>query len=320
MTHDHNPPDGPAQPKRHAVTRFDPVDVDVHGRTAELRNFLLTHGESILPRESSYPVRMNAELREMVLSHAGKLIRPILALGLAVELDGEHTSAVALGWAVELLHCSSLILDDLPAMDNSKYRRRRLVVHLRHSDAFAILLAAHMHNVAMQIIATQSRTPELHQRFSVYAHEALGGVGLIGGQYLDLELQHQSSDLSWHDQHRIRSGFSDLWSMCAHFKTASLFRLAVYAGVLDSSLSATEIRVLSQCGESAGLVFQLRDDAEDRDMPTGDFGRLLTAEQRRDEMLCRRDEWHDRLRDMFGAPGERLAEYFDYAARLPGGA
>ena len=286
---------------------------------AALRPQLLRAGSLLLPNTQQYPVRLSRSLREMVLDNGGKLLRPSLSLVTAQLLGGRTDTALAFGWAIELIHNASLILDDLPAMDDATMRRGRLVIHLRHSTAYAILLATYMHNVAMQVIGRRTPSAEVHLQFTLRLQEALGGHGLIGGQALDLDLMEEAPDLDAAHDYGSRHGLRDLWSVCAHFKTASLFSLALYAGAVDAELEAEQINTLLRCGDSAGLVFQLADDESDldEDRQRSDFQSLLTREQRLEEAERRRSQWRQELNQVFSTAGDHLADFLDLATAFP---
>ena len=292
-----------------------PQDSDIRTRYSSIRDRVMSFGSVLLPTSTTYPVHLNTQLRELAMNESAKLVRPTLAVLTAHLSGGDVLTAYRYGWAIELLHVSSLVLDDLPSMDNSKYRRGRLTVHLTHGEGFAILLAAQAHNVAMQIIGKRSPNSEKAVEFFNAAHEALGGMGLIGGQALDLEFQTKEPDFGFAEGYRKRTGFRDLWTMCAHFKTASLFRLALHAGSLTAPLEPEKQEVIWRSGDRIGLVFQLLDDEADDDIAgnsvSEQFQTLLTPEQRLDEARAQRTAWRRELREVLGDRGDQLAEYFD---------
>lgn len=287
---------------------------------SEIRRRVLEVGSQLLPLKTTYPVHLNTELRISALANAGKLMRPCISVMTAHILNGDISAAYNYGWAIELLHLGSLILDDLPSMDDSKYRRGKLTIHITHGESFAILLATHSHNVAMEIIGKRSPDPETALRFFNATHEALGGMGLIGGQALDLEFRVKEPNFGFAEGYRKKAGFRDLWTMCAHFKTASLFRLSLYAGILTSSLPQETIEAVCRCGDRLGLVFQLLDDEADEDfsnVPGADrYQTLMTRKQRLDEAKAQRDAWRQELKEVLGERGNVLSEYFDLIAPL----
>ncbi len=287
---------------------------------SEIRDRVIKIGSKLLPLKTTYPVHLNTELRMSALANAGKLMRPCISVMTAHILNGDVSTAYNYGWAIELLHLGSLILDDLPSMDDSKFRRGKLTVHITHGESFAILLATHSHNVAMEIIGKRSPDSETALCFFNATHEALGGMGLIGGQALDLEFRVKEPNFGFAEGYRKKAGFRDLWTMCAHFKTASLFRLSIYAGVLTSSLPQETIESVCRCGDRLGLVFQLLDDEADEDfanVPGADrYQTLMTREQRLEEAKAQRDEWRQELKEVLGERGDTLSKYFDLIAPL----
>lgn len=282
----------------------------------EVRRRVIDVGSRLLPSNTTYPAHLNTELRNSAIHGAGKLVRPCISVLTAYYTGGDVSTAFNYGWAIELLHLSSLILDDLPSMDNSRFRRGKLTIHVSHGESFAILLAAQAHNVAMQIIGKRSPNSTTALSFFNAAHEALGGMGLIGGQTLDLEFQTKEPNYSFAEGYRKKIGFRDLWTMCAHFKTASLFRLAIYAGCLTSDLNHDDIENICRAGERIGLVFQLLDDEIDQDtantMGSHKFQTLMTREQRLQEAADQREAWQKEIEIVLGSRGRNLCDYIDF--------
>ena len=251
----------------------------------ELRENLLLFGKHLLPSRDAYPVRLNQALFDITLGNPGKLLRPTLAVACAHELGGDVLTAYRYGWAVELLHISSLILDDLPSMDDADTRRGRKTIHVTQGEGFAILLSSYAHNMAMQLISSQTEKEKTALKFIDAVYKALGGVGLIGGQVLDLEFRKKNPLLQYADAYRIKLGIKDLLTLCNLFKTAPLFRLAVYAGVITSNNSDDVIDDLCQCGDLVGMIFQLLDDEEDDDIVVQQGNFTIQIETTKEELL-----------------------------------
>jgi len=167
----------------------------------------------------------------------------------------------------------------------------------------------------MEIIGKRSPDSEIALSFFNSTHEALGGMGLIGGQALDLEFRTPKPDFGFAEVYRKKVGFRDLWTMCAHFKTASLFRLSLYAGILTAQVDQETIEAVCRCGDRLGLVFQLLDDEEDEDYShvneTASYQTLLTKKQRIDEAKYQQKEWQRELNEAMGHKGKELSKYFD---------
>lgn len=163
----------------------------------------------------------------------GQRLRPILALRIARTLgsDGPHTLRAAA--AIEMLHCASLIVDDLPCMDDDPLRRNRAAVHIQFGEAKAVLAAFALVALAAKSVADQ-------HRFQIKLLSTLDCDSLIGGQALDLEL-------SGGPRNSQRSYVTGL-------KTVPLFQLAADAATLSPSHAAMSFAT------EFGVSYQLVDD------------------------------------------------------------
>ncbi|HEY3492081.1 MAG TPA: polyprenyl synthetase family protein, partial [Solirubrobacterales bacterium] len=133
------------------------------------------------------------------LTGPGKRIRPVLTLVVA-DLFGVRSSPVLdLACSVEMVHACSLILDDLPSMDNASLRRGRRTVHLEFGENVALLAALALLNRAYSLVAESAQRLSL-RRYSAedmvhHLAAAIGSDGLIGGQALDLLSKPEELDL-----------------------------------------------------------------------------------------------------------------------------
>ena len=159
---------------------------------------------------------------------------------------------LAAAGAVELLHCASLIVDDLPCMDDSPFRRDRAAVHITFGESTAILAAFGLVALAARSVLDRHCSPSERERvidFQLALLRTLDCCGLIAGQALDLENANGESNHS-------DSYISDL-------KTVPLFTLAVQAGSLTSVHNADSRALLSGFGREFCLAFQMSDDLLD---------------------------------------------------------
>ena len=160
-----------------------------------------------------------------------KRIRPVLTL-LSAELCGGHAArALAAGAAMELVHTSSLILDDLPSMDNAALRRGRPANHLAFGEAIAILAAFGLLNLAYGTLA-RDYDPPLAARLAALLDDAVGTNGLIAGQAADLLATEQEI------------GF-ELLEFIHRGKTGALFSASAVAGALTAGADAEAVAALS---------------------------------------------------------------------------
>jgi len=207
--------------------------------------------------EPGSPAAVAEAMRYCVLG-GGKRLRPAL-VQLAAEAigtgDGGEMARRA-GVAVELVHCYSLVHDDLPAMDDDTLRRGRPTAHVRFGEAMAILAGDALLTRAFGVLA-ESDDPKA-ARLSGELACAAGSGGMIAGQAADMDLCEVPEGPEGLRYTHLR-------------KTAALLRAAARMGAICSDGSPGELKVLSKYAENLGLAFQLVDDVLD---VTGDVGNL----------------------------------------------
>ena len=215
------------------------------------------------PFFAAYQSLVNAELDRLVtddgsavsksmaytVSAPSKRVRPVLTL-LAAELcGGTAAAAVPAAAVMELVHAASLILDDLPSMDNAPLRRGRDANHRVFGEAIAILGAFGLLNLAYRTLVRAYETP-VSSRLTTILADAVGLDGLIGGQAADLLATDQQ--INFETLERIHRG-----------KTGALFSAAATAGAIVSGASADVLRSLAAYAKNLGLAFQIIDDLLD---------------------------------------------------------
>jgi geranylgeranyl diphosphate synthase, type II len=194
------------------------------------------------------PTRLIEATRHAVWS-PGKRLRATLCLLIAEDLDCFDV-AVPAACALEFLHTASLIIDDLPCMDDEKERRGRPATHLAYGQDIAILAAFSLVSQAFGVISTM---PSADARISVHLtslfSEALGANGLCAGQARDLA---SISETATEEEYKCT----------VMQKTASLFILAVLCGsaFAKPALSEAEQETIKCFGTNVGLAFQAHDD------------------------------------------------------------
>ena len=178
-----------------------------------------------------------------------KRVRPVLTLLSAELCGGDSLKALPAAAVMELVHSSSLILDDLPAMDDAPLRRGRPANHRQYGEAIAILAAFGLLNLAFSTIAREY-DPSLAVRLSALVGAAVGADGLIGGQSADLLAADQQ--ISFEMLERIHRR-----------KTGALFSAAAVAGAMVATGSPDDIAKLETFARNLGLAFQIVDDLLD---------------------------------------------------------
>ena len=182
----------------------------------------------------------------------GKRLRPLLVRQAAAIFSLPPAAALNAGLAVEMVHCYSLIHDDLPAMDDDDLRRGRPTVHKAFDEATAILAGDALLTQAFTLLADPATHADANIRIALVAELAAGngGGGMVGGQMRDIEGE--------------KGGFSegDIAVMQA-MKTGALIRASVRMGAILGGADARALSALTAYAEAAGRAFQLADDILD---------------------------------------------------------
>jgi geranylgeranyl diphosphate synthase type II len=215
-------------------------------------------------RESGSPVE---RAMAYTLHAPSKRVRPVLTMLSAELCGGTAERALAAAAAVEMVHASSLILDDLPSMDDASLRRGRSANHVVFGEAIAILAAFGLLNHAFGTIAT-AYEPPLSSRLAALAAEAVGRDGLIDGQAADLLATDR--DINFDLLERIHRG-----------KTGALFNASAIAGALTAGADADAIKALSAFAKNLGLAFQVIDDLLDVEGNPSETGKSARKDLRK---------------------------------------
>jgi len=224
---------------------------------------LLAHllDDAPLAGEVTRPQRLVAAMRHAVLG-GGKRLRPFLLVESAALFDAPQdpslrAGALLAGCALELLHCYSLVHDDLPAMDNDDLRRGRPTVHKAYDEATAILAGDALLTLAFDILARDEVHNESGVRIALVRElaRASGLGGMAGGQMLDLSAEGRFAAKRALSQGEIVT----LQAM----KTGALLRFACRAGAILGQANAAHLTAMEQYGEAIGEAFQIADDLLD---------------------------------------------------------
>jgi geranylgeranyl pyrophosphate synthase len=209
--------------------------------------------EAWLPAATLPPERLHAAQRYSVLG-GGKRIRPALVYATAETLGVPLEQVDAAACAVELIHCYSLVHDDLPAMDDDDLRRGRPTCHRAFDEATAILAGDSLQVLAFQLLAAHPGLPDdpkVRVRVVELLAAASGTAGMAGGQALDLAAEGQSLTLA--ELERLHA-----------LKTGALIRASVLmAAHCRADLGAGPLEGLARFGGLVGLAFQVQDDILD---------------------------------------------------------
>ncbi len=217
--------------------------------------------ERLLPPATQFPTSIHQAMRHSVFA-GGKRLRPILCIEAARIITGTLPAGVEdLGSALEMLHTYSLIHDDLPALDNDDLRRGRPTCHKAFGEAIAILAGDGLQTYAYEVLAQLRCSAESRVAIVREIAHATGTVdGMIGGQVMDLEAEHQHADAKTLEYiHRSKTGA---------LLTASVVTGGIYAGG-----DVAQIKSLRDFGMSIGLAFQIVDDVLDVTQTSAQLGK-----------------------------------------------
>ena len=228
----------------------------LEARAAEFEAGLGDALDAAASRHVGLPPRLADAMRHAVMS-GGKRIRPFLVTETAIALGSDAAAAQPAAIALELVHCYSLVHDDLPAMDNDPLRRGKPTVWKAFDEWTAILAGDALLTLAFEHLGGAA-CPDLDdkRRLSLVTGLALasGGRGMVGGQCLDLEADKLGQPKVATQEHVQR-----LQAM----KTGALFRFACEAGAVVAGAGTTETTAMARFGAKLGAAFQLADDLLD---------------------------------------------------------
>lgn len=206
--------------------------------------------QELLPvPDTAYAPLMDAA-RHCLLG-GGKRLRPQLVLEACQLLGGRMEEALDPACAIEMVHCYSLIHDDLPCMDDDDYRRGRPTVHRAFSEALAVLAGDHLLTRAFEVLGeARSLGAEAQIRLVRVLAQAAGGHGMIAGQVLDIQAEgHALDEAALRQIHQL--------------KTGAMITAAVECGGICARASETDYAGLKHFAAAIGLAFQVIDDVLD---------------------------------------------------------
>lgn len=181
----------------------------------------------------------------------GKRIRAVLVLAVCDMLNGDAAAADQFAAAVEMLHCYSLIHDDLPCMDNDDMRRGKPSSHIKFGEANALLAGDSLLTFAFQTAGEAKDIPAdaVAKAVSLLARAA-GCAGMIAGQVQDLENENKTVSVD------------DLRSVDV-LKTGELIRCACQLGCVAAGADDKKLEAARIYAENLGIAFQIVDDILD---------------------------------------------------------
>jgi geranylgeranyl diphosphate synthase, type II len=191
----------------------------------------------------------------------GKRLRPVLTLLASFHFGVRDLAALDAACALEMVHAASLIMDDLPAMDNAEMRRGQPTAHRQFGEEIAILAAVALLNQAYGVIGSMALSNDTARADLVRTFaRVIGSDGLVGGQVIDLKERDQGMD-----PRRIEK--------LNELKTAALFVAAVEAGAIVAGATGDRFAAARIFATHLGLAFQIADDLLDDPAMAGQTGK-----------------------------------------------
>ncbi|MBL1256793.1 polyprenyl synthetase family protein [Methylocystis sp. Sn-Cys] len=220
-------------------------------------------GPAALPDEITRPARLLEAMRYSTLG-GGKRLRPFLVIESARLFGVEGASALRTACALEMIHCYSLVHDDLPAMDDDDLRRGRPTAHKAFDEAAAILAGDGLLTYAFDVVADPATHADAALRAALVLAlaRAAGLGGMVGGQALDLAAETAAVPLTIEETLQMQA-----------MKTGALLRFAVDAGAILGGATAAQASALTRYGKALGAAFQVADDILDAEGDSAALGK-----------------------------------------------
>ncbi len=274
-------------------------------KSAEAVNLTL---ERLLEMHDDPETELIEAMRYAVLD-GGKRIRPFLTVSSADLFNVETERSLRVAAAIEMVHCYSLVHDDLPAMDDDELRRGQPTCHVKYGEATAILAGDALLTRAFEVLADDKTHPDPHVRSDLVMalSKAAGPAGMVGGQMLDLIAEE--SDLNMPEITRLQ-----------RMKTGMLIAVSCEAGAVLGKATQGASHALHAYAHDLGLAFQIADDlldvegdektvgkmtGKDEEAGKATFVSLLGAERAREQAQMLVAQACEHL-DLFGEKADSL--------------
>ncbi len=205
----------------------------------------------------------------------GKRLRPIMLMESCRMFGGADTPALfSFMTAIEMIHTHSLVHDDLPAMDNDRYRRGKETTHVVYGEDMAILAGDSLLNLAYETVLHVMVNEVKDARQLKRCTEALavlarktGMYGMMGGQSVDVEKEGLPLD-------------EETLAYIFENKTGALIEASLMAGAILAGASAADAERMEKIGSLVGIAFQIQDDILDVCGDEQALGKPLHSDER----------------------------------------
>ena len=222
-----------------------------------------------LPEEKGFQKTIFESMNYSVLV-GGKRLRPMIMQETYRLFGGEGREIEPFMAAIEMIHSSSLVHDDLPAMDNDEYRRGQLTTWKKYGEDMAILagdaLMIYAFEVAAKAFGMCAHPDRVGRAIEILANKT-GIYGMIGGQTVDVELTDKPMDAAHLD-------------FIYRLKTGALLEASMMIGAVLAGASPEEVAAVEQIADDVGVAFQIQDDILDLTSTAEVLGKPIGSDEK----------------------------------------
>lgn len=250
--------------------------------------------KSYLPKEEGKQKIIFEAMNYSVLN-GGKKIRPMLMMESYYLFGGKQVELIhPFMAAIEMIHCYSLVHDDLPAMDNDEYRRGKKTTHVKYGETIGILAGDGLLNYAFETAIKAyykdgtsyhldvEETPDYRDRvvksLQVLAEKA-GVYGMIGGQIIDTCILEGQS-IEGQDKTELLESLNHMYNL----KTGGLIESSMMIGAILGGAIQSQVSQIEEMASNIGLAFQIQDDILDVTSTSETLGKPVLSDERNEKM------------------------------------
>lgn len=241
--------------------------MDVKWALADTKHLVDEALERYLPRVGETPTELPAAMRHAV--NGGKRVRPYLVIRAAQAFGLPAEAVLPIACGIEMMHCATLVHDDLPCIDNADLRHGQPSCHVAFGECTAVLAADALIILGFECAARQTESAGILPQSVVQClrefAECTGPRGLIVGEALDIETENRS--------------YTEAELEFIHLnKTAKLIIFSARAGAILAGAPADQLATLTDYAEALGLLFQITDDLLDVTSTEAEMGKPVGAD------------------------------------------
>ncbi|MDO4445677.1 MAG: polyprenyl synthetase family protein [Bacillota bacterium] len=238
---------------------------ELEKRKSEVEEIL----EKYLPAEEGFCKEL-AQAMNYSMRAGGKRLRPLLMAETYKMFGGTSQIIQPFLAAIEMIHTSSLIHDDLPAIDNDEYRRGKRTTHAVYGEALGVLsgdaLLNYAYETASKAFLMEPENPQIGRAFGILTSKT-GICGMLGGQSVDVT--NEGKEIS-----------REMLDYIYENKTSALIEASVMVGAVLAGASQKEVSRMERIGNKVGLAFQIRDDILDVTSTMEELGKPVFSDEK----------------------------------------